>query len=71
MLTDCAAYHGHVAALVVHAVFLLEAAVVFFVDDDESNDPCRAGNSCRARTHHDAGFSGGNGPPRACAARAR
>ena len=35
-LAEIATHHGHVAALIVHAIFLLESLIVLLVDDDEA-----------------------------------
>ncbi len=61
-LAEIGAHHSHVARLVVHAVFLLEAAVVLFVDDDETEFVVGQ-EQRRAGADHDAGFARRRGAP--------
>src|SRR5262249_42573340 len=59
---DARPHHGHVARLIVYAVFLLEAAVVLLVDDDEA-EPGERQEQRRARADDDARLSGGGRAP--------
>ena len=65
-LADGAAYHGHIARLIVHAVVLLEAGIVLFVDDDEAEIGVRQ-EQRRARTDHDTRFARRGPTPEASA----
>ena len=60
------AHHGHVAALVVHAVLLLEAGVVLLVDDDQA-EVLERQEQRRAGADHDARLPGGGRAPGAAA----
>src|SRR5207302_8621041 len=56
------AHDGDVAAVIARRLFLLVAALLLFVDDDEANVFKRCKNR-RARAHDDAGFAISNAPP--------
>src|SRR5262249_59888448 len=52
VLGEAAAHNGHVAGLVVHAIFLLEASVVLFVNDDEPQILVGQEDSGASTDHH-------------------
>ncbi len=65
-LAETAAHDAHIAPLIVHAIVLLEARVVLFVDDDEAEIAIRQ-EQRRARADDDARFPRRGRAPHAAA----